>query len=57
MVLFPFLVLVFMFLLGEKEDKQREFRHEHSVYGCGILMKRDLMTKEEKETHRNRMWW
>jgi hypothetical protein len=57
MFLFPWLFLVFMCLLGERENKQREFRHEHSVYGCGVLMKRDLMTEEEKEAHRDRMWW
>ena len=56
-LLFPFLFLGFLFLLGKRETDQREFRHKHSVYGCGVLMKRDLMTEEEKEAHRDREWW
>lgn len=57
MLLFPLLFLVFLYVLQERETGQREFRHKHSVYGCGVLMKRELMTEEEKRTHRDRKWW
>lgn len=42
MFVFPWVFIAFMCLLGEKDKKRRAWRQEHSVYGCGIIMKEEM---------------